>query len=129
MKFYTIDANHLCRPCFNLRDFAVWMKANQTTCRVDFFLCEAYTISTVFLGLDHNHSGVGDPLLFETMIFLPDKTIGAIARYCTWAEAVAGHERIDSMLAREHADAHALTIKTLRFMVASPDPLSDPYKK
>lgn len=26
-------------------------------------------ISTVFLGLDHNHSGVGPPLLFETMIF------------------------------------------------------------
>lgn len=25
-------------------------------------------VSTVFLGLDHNHSGRGDPILFETMI-------------------------------------------------------------
>src|SRR5215471_17514474 len=26
-------------------------------------------VSTVFLGLDHNYSGVGPPIVFETMIF------------------------------------------------------------
>lgn len=26
-------------------------------------------VSTVFLGLDHNFSGVGEPILYETMVF------------------------------------------------------------
>jgi hypothetical protein len=26
-------------------------------------------VSTVFLGIDHNHSGRGAPILFETMVF------------------------------------------------------------
>lgn len=61
---------------------------------------EGYTISTVFLGLDHNFSGEGPPILFETMVFknkdwdgdgkdgLPDEDC---ARYCTKKEAEAGH--------------------------------------
>lgn len=47
-------------------------------------------VSTVFLGLDHNWHGVGDPILFETMIFrgpLDQETW----RYCTYAEAERGH--------------------------------------
>jgi len=48
------------------------------------------TVSTVFLGLDHQY-GIGEPLLFETMIF------GGVhdqyqERYSTWDEAVAGHK-------------------------------------
>jgi hypothetical protein len=47
-------------------------------------------VSTVFLGLDHNFWGEGDPILFETMIFggpLNDYQ----RRYCTYAEAERGH--------------------------------------
>lgn len=29
----------------------------------------AYEVSTVFLALDHNHGGIGPPILWETMIF------------------------------------------------------------
>ncbi len=51
---------------------------------------EPVRVSTVFLGLDHNYLGDGEPLLFETMIF------GGIHdeeqwRYSTWNEAVTGH--------------------------------------
>lgn len=51
------------------------------------------TVSTVFLGLDHNYHGRGDPILFETMVFG-----GALhhdtTRYQTWAQAEAGHAEI-----------------------------------
>lgn len=53
-------------------------------------------VSTVFLGLDHNHSGQGDPILFETMVFGGDLD-GEMSRYRTWDEAEAGHE---AMVAR-----------------------------
>lgn len=50
------------------------------------------TVSTVFLGLDHNW-GDGPPLLFETMVFggSLDETC---ERYSTWDEAEAGHARM-----------------------------------
>jgi hypothetical protein len=40
-------------------------------------------ISTVFLGMDHNFSDEGDPLLFETMIFGGPRDQYQ-ERYCTW---------------------------------------------
>lgn len=50
-------------------------------------------ISTVFLGLDHNFSHEGPPLLFETMVFggeFDEETY----RYCSWDEAVEGHGNV-----------------------------------
>lgn len=65
---------------------------------------EGYMISTVFLGLDHNWSGQGPPILFETMVFRaadwhePDKDKRRLVdqdmnRYATWDEAKKGHRR------------------------------------
>lgn len=51
----------------------------------------AIMVSTVFLGLDHNFSDTGPPVLFETMVFN-----GLVERDCwrcsTWEEAEAQHE-------------------------------------
>ena len=51
------------------------------------------SISTVFLGLDHNW-GTGPPVLYETMIFgVDDSEIDDYQeRYCTWEEAETGHK-------------------------------------
>ena len=49
-------------------------------------------ISTIFLGLDHNFSGEGDPILFETMMFGAPKLEGYQMRYKTWDEAELGHD-------------------------------------
>lgn len=53
-------------------------------------------VSTVWLrGLDHAF-GVGPPILFETMVFVPGK-VGReydCARYSTEEEAVAGHKEM-----------------------------------
>lgn len=50
-------------------------------------------VSTVFLGIDHRWMGEGRPLVFETMVFggpLDQEQ----RRYCTYAEALAGHTAI-----------------------------------
>ena len=52
-------------------------------------------VSTVFLALDHNFSGKGPPILFETMCFLKDEGISQW-RCSTWAEAQAQHEQVCS---------------------------------
>ena len=46
-------------------------------------------VSTVFLGLDHNFSGGGPPLIFETMAFGDDTEV--IDRYPNEEQALAGH--------------------------------------
>lgn len=53
-------------------------------------------VSTVFLGIDHCWDG-GPPVLFETMVFGGAHSED-MWRYCTWDEAVAGHERIVAAL-------------------------------
>jgi hypothetical protein len=50
-------------------------------------------ISTVFLGIDHNHFAGGKPLLFESMIF-GGAHDGKQDRYSTWEEAEQGHAKM-----------------------------------
>lgn len=50
-------------------------------------------VSTVWLGLDHNYTGVGPPIIFETLVF-PTEAGGAEIdghRYATEEQARAGH--------------------------------------
>ncbi len=54
-------------------------------------------VSTVFLGLDHNFSGNGPPLVFETMVFMRDQAYyrSDLQNRCsTWAEAIDQHALI-----------------------------------
>jgi len=51
------------------------------------------SVSTVFLGLDHQFDGNGPPLLFETMIFGGPRD-EETHRYGTWEEAEAGHKAL-----------------------------------
>lgn len=61
-------------------------------------VCKEYVgdklVSTMWLGIDHNHI-YGPPILFETMIFEDGK--GYIEIYCdrysTWKEAEDGHKK------------------------------------
>lgn len=57
----------------------------------EWVMWDSISVSTVFLGLDHSW-GDGPPVVFETMIFggpLDDDQW----RYCTLADAKAGHRR------------------------------------
>lgn len=50
------------------------------------------TVSTVFLGIDHNFCDMGSPILYETAVFSKDNSEIA-DRYITRADAEKGHKR------------------------------------
>lgn len=50
-------------------------------------------VSTVWLGLDHQHTPGGPPLIFETMVFGGEND-DYCRRYSTEAEAIAGHKAV-----------------------------------
>jgi hypothetical protein len=92
---YILDDEH---NVIGIKDLMVWAKwfeeASTDKARVvaqdqvgDSF------VSTVFLGLDHNWSLSGPPIVFETMVFggIDD---GRQWRYCTWKSAEAGHKKM-----------------------------------
>lgn len=58
------------------------------------------SVSTVWLGLDHNFAGVGPPLIFETMIHddAADDWLEDQWRYASEADARAGHEQVVATL-------------------------------
>ena len=49
-------------------------------------------VSTVFLGIDHNFTGKGKPVLFETMVFDQDGTPMDCQRFNTWEDAEENHQ-------------------------------------
>lgn len=51
-------------------------------------------VSTVFLGLDHDFSGYGPPVLWETMVFGAPDGDDRQLRYRSLDEALDGHEEI-----------------------------------
>lgn len=61
-------------------------------------------ISTMFLSLDHRYDkSQGEPLVFETMVFGgPLDT--EMRRYCTWDEAVAGHQETVARVMKAQGD-------------------------
>src|SRR3546814_17452682 len=77
-------------PCDSLVEWSMWMAEGDR--RVAGTWIDDVRISTVFLGLDHNHALGGDPLLFEPMVFV-DGVTNERRRYLNWEEAAAGHAR------------------------------------
>lgn len=64
----------------------------------------AFDVSTVWLGLDHG-GGSGAPVIFETMVFAEGSSMDVeCRRYCTEAEAVAGHVEMVAYVASELRD-------------------------
>jgi hypothetical protein len=86
---YVLDENRNAVPC---ADLMVWAKAFETADRrVARDEVGPYSVSTVFLGIDHSF-GEGPPLIFETMVFgPPDGGEVDMDRCSTWAEAEAMH--------------------------------------
>ncbi len=89
---YILDADKNPVPCNDTLTWAKWMEwaDNRRVARTEI---NGYTISTVFLALDHNFSG-GPPLLFETMIIKASgEFLDYQERYSTWKEAIDGHNQ------------------------------------
>lgn len=89
----------------DLMEWAFWFQTADRS--VERFERDGYWVSTVFLGLDHNFSGNGPPMLFETMAFDDVREVREFngrlyrmhgeamlcERYSTRDNALIGHER------------------------------------
>jgi len=86
-------------PCESMLEWAMYFEtANR---HVALEMVWGMRVSTVFLGIDHNHSFSGDPVLFETMVFVGRTSEDVeMRRYCTWDEAEAGHKDIIANIKR-----------------------------
>lgn len=84
-EYYWYDANHNIYEV----DMHTWAKRFEDFKLRRIALTEVgeETVSTVFLGLNHNY-GTGPPLVFETMAG------DYMWRYSTWDEACAGHVEV-----------------------------------
>ena len=82
----------------SLLEWARWFE-NREARRVGRNEVKGFEVSTVFLGLDHNFSGVGAPVLFETMVFGEKRGDDLYCeRYSTYEEAEAGHAKVVAAL-------------------------------
>lgn len=97
--YYFLNENKSYRPC----SIEEWSSQKEDMFRNDWKhiaddLINGYRVSTVWLGLDHNHFG-GEPLLFETMVFEGyDYTDLFMKRYSTYEDAKRGHEIVVGLL-------------------------------
>lgn len=78
------------------KDIIKWGKLMEGNRKVKRTEIGDVSVSTVFLGLDHQW-GKGPPLLFETMIF-GGKLDQEQDRYSTWDQAVEGHNKMVGMV-------------------------------
>lgn len=93
--YYILTSDGEPSPCESMMVWATWMQSatadEERRIALD-ELADNVTVSTVFLGLDHQY-GNGPPLLFETMVFGGSFNY-EMRRYSTRAEALAGHARV-----------------------------------
>lgn len=80
--------------CSNTQEFAACFENADRTLLKD-CLAEGIEVSTVFLGIDHS-PGVGEPVLWETMVFNGRKEIVSnhTTRYSSKEAALQGHAEI-----------------------------------
>jgi hypothetical protein len=87
MKYYRRRANGIVTACDSIESAQMTTEER----RVALTTIGDITVSTVFLGIDHNWSGEGPPVLWETMIFgMEDEPCW---RYSSEKEALEGHEQ------------------------------------
>lgn len=80
----------------------VWLRsASDEYCRVALDEVGDQTVSTAWLGVDHNWCE-GEPHIFETMLFNSEGSGMLIERYSTEAQAQEGHKAaVAALLARK----------------------------
>jgi len=104
--WYMLDAEHRVVAAEDWLEGARWCENGDNRRVAESCIGDIYDVSTVFLGIDHRHFGVGPPIVFETMVFKANDSVAGnreslddyTERYCTWDDAVAGHERITAQV-------------------------------
>jgi hypothetical protein len=98
------------------KEYLDWWGSDATSRNLFIDIVGPATVSTVFLGLDHNILGMGPPVLFESMIF-GGKYDGEMQRYTSYLDAKDGHEamvkKLPSGLTRKQLEDGAKLIRKL----------------
>jgi hypothetical protein len=99
--YYTLDADGQPVSVTDRKTWADWFSIADR--RVAFDAIDGIKVSTVFLGIDHQLSNDGPPLLFETIIFAPEghSLKDRMWRYSTRDYALIGHQRAVELVTRE----------------------------
>jgi hypothetical protein len=87
---YILDADGRTAIAVDWLAWARWFEAAAADRIVARTIIGDATVSTVFLGLNHQY-GDGPPLIFETLVFA-GALDGEMERYSTWEEAEQGHQ-------------------------------------
>lgn len=96
---YVLDEDGVPRRAYEGEEWITWFasKRDKFSLRTTIEAGEHFIIvSTVFLALDHNHSGQGNPILWETLAFGGAANGGDIMNRCggTFEDAAAMHEEM-----------------------------------
>jgi hypothetical protein len=96
-NWYVLDEEHNVVPCQGMKDWKErYYESSNRVVKKTFV--GKQEVSTVFLGMDHGFSWIfkteeNRPVVFETMVF-GGKSDEFQERYCTWDEAVKGHDEV-----------------------------------
>lgn len=89
---YTMSEYGIVKEAKNEKEWAEWFnKSNRVVDQTQ--IGGKVMVHTVFLGIDHNFDGQGEPILFETVVFGGEHE-GVSQRYRTLFEAKNGHKDI-----------------------------------
>ena len=95
-NYYKLEDKNVVQ-CKDMMEWAAWY---ETACltgdrHVALDFIAGIRVSTVFLGIDHNFSMSGRPILFETAVFVGrwGRDVDMF-RYCIYEDAEAGHKKI-----------------------------------
>jgi hypothetical protein len=92
-RYWKLDAAGEPEPCADFEEYCRWRASvddsGEWQIARDADELTGWQVSTVFLGLDHQH-GIGPPVLWETMVF-GGPLEGDCERYTSRAAALAGH--------------------------------------
>lgn len=92
LEHYILDGKEP-KKIDSLEEWAKWFEEAENRLIAVTNISPEITVSTIFLGLDHNWSKSGPPVLFETMVFgYEDGDL--TERTSTWDEAKSAHDRI-----------------------------------
>lgn len=96
---YVLDGHNV-RETYDIAEWGMCFESGDRI--VAHTVSEYYEVSTVFLGVRHNHFHSGPPVLFETMVFTTDAYQKLIPdeesfdqsqlRYTSWDDAEIGHK-------------------------------------
>ncbi len=98
LLYYTLDERGEPAPCEDILAWARWYESADR--KVAFDRVGEARVSTVFLAIDHGipwPMGKHSPILDETMVFGGEHDLWQ-DRYCSAAEARAGHARVVARL-------------------------------